>query len=98
MSQYKVSRKGSTMSACHSLRRSIGSGMALLLVAAAPLSAREESAAERTPRLPVLRQWPPLPEGRTSFGAASLDGALYLYGGHVGRAHAYSRDAVRGDL
>ncbi len=33
---------------------------------------------------------PPLPKGLTSFGAAISDGWLYVYGGHAGRAHAYS--------
>ena len=33
---------------------------------------------------------PPLPEETTSFGAAVLDGQLYIYGGHTGPAHEYS--------
>jgi N-acetylneuraminic acid mutarotase len=38
-------------------------------------------------------KYPALPEKVTSFGAAILDGRLYIYGGHTGRAHAYDRDA-----
>jgi N-acetylneuraminic acid mutarotase len=34
--------------------------------------------------------YPDLPELVTSFGAATLDGSLYLFGGHTGGAHAYS--------
>ncbi|QDU38590.1 N-acetylneuraminate epimerase precursor [Maioricimonas rarisocia] len=33
---------------------------------------------------------PELPVPVTSFGAAVLDGALYVYGGHMGEAHSYS--------
>ncbi len=33
--------------------------------------------------------YPDLPEGITSFGAALCRGAVYLYGGHCGRAHDY---------
>jgi N-acetylneuraminic acid mutarotase len=33
-----------------------------------------------------------LPVPVTSFGGAVLDGALYLYGGHSGSAHSYSRE------
>ena len=31
--------------------------------------------------------WPALPQGTTSFGAAVVDGWLYVYGGHYGQAH-----------
>lgn len=33
-----------------------------------------------------------LPVGLTSFGAARLGGAIHVAGGHVGRAHAHSRE------
>jgi len=36
---------------------------------------------------------PELPENVTSFGAAIADGKLYVYGGHTGGAHSYSKDA-----
>lgn len=35
---------------------------------------------------------PDVPEDLTSFGAAIADGHLYLYGGHTGSAHSYSKD------
>lgn len=37
-----------------------------------------------------------LPEPTSSFGAAALDGWLYVYGGHVVRTHAYSTDSMSG--
>jgi outer membrane protein assembly factor BamB len=36
------------------------------------------------------RNYPALPQAITSFGAAILDGSLYVYGGHFGTAHHYS--------
>ena len=33
-----------------------------------------------------------LPKAISSFGAAASDGWLYVYSGHIGRAHAHSRD------
>ena len=38
------------------------------------------------------RQWPALPFGLTSFGAAESEGFLYVYGGHKGRPHHYTAD------
>jgi N-acetylneuraminic acid mutarotase len=40
--------------------------------------------------------YPPLPEGFSSFGAAMCDGHVYVYGGHVGKTHHYSTEAVHG--
>ena len=37
---------------------------------------------------------PPLPEAVTSFGAENLDGWLYVYGGHTGKAHSYSEETT----
>ncbi|MEM9185791.1 MAG: hypothetical protein AAGB00_04770 [Planctomycetota bacterium] len=34
----------------------------------------------------------PLPEAIASFGAAAVDGYLYVYSGHIGTAHAHSKD------
>lgn len=45
-----------------------------------------EAAAKATAALPAL------PEAVTSFGAASTDGWLYVYSGHIGQAHDHSRD------
>lgn len=42
---------------------------------------------------------PDLPAPVTSFGAAATpDGQVYIYGGHAGVRHKYSRDEVNGDL
>ena len=42
--------------------------------------------------------WPQLPKGVTSFGAAVAGPWLYVYGGHYGQAHHYSRDGQSGDF
>ena len=39
-------------------------------------------------------QPPDLPEAVASFGAVTHDGAIYVYGGHVGRVHDYSVDSI----
>lgn len=41
---------------------------------------------------PVASALPALPEAISSFGAATSDGWLYVYGGHIGTAHDHSRD------
>ncbi len=38
--------------------------------------------------------FPPVPEAVSSFGAAVCDGYVYVYGGHLGRAHEYSTESV----
>lgn len=38
-------------------------------------------------------EYPAIPEMVTSFGAAVVDGSLYMYGGHTGRAHSYYKEA-----
>lgn len=43
-------------------------------------------------------QPPPLPMPVASFGAAALDDAIFLYGGHSGVRHRYNREEVHGDL
>ncbi|MFT5468530.1 MAG: N-acetylneuraminic acid mutarotase [Verrucomicrobiales bacterium] len=59
----------------------------LFLIFALPLAADEP------------QQLPDLPAGITSFGAAvHSDGALYVFGGHLGKAHEYSRDDVHKPL
>ena len=40
--------------------------------------------------------FPPLLEGITSFGAATDDGYLYVFGGYTGKRHDYSIEKVRG--
>jgi hypothetical protein len=51
------------------------------------------TAAVRIPTagLPVGARLQNLPQPVTSFGAAIVDDALYMYGGHKGSAHSYSR-------
>ena len=43
-----------------------------------------------TPAVPVDRELPRLPEPVSSFGAVVEGGALYVYSGHIGDAHAHS--------
>ena len=38
----------------------------------------------------------PLPQAVSSFGAAAVDGWLYVYGGHCVRTHVYSTESVTG--
>lgn len=40
----------------------------------------------------------PLPSTSVSAGAAVLDGHLYVYGGHLGRAHDYHRESMSGSF
>jgi N-acetylneuraminic acid mutarotase len=42
--------------------------------------------------------YPDLPTGMSSFGAATLGEHVYVYGGHAGRAHNYSKETTRGEL
>lgn len=44
------------------------------------------------------RDYPPLPKPVTSFGAATADSFVYVYGGHTGRAHTYSTETTLGQL
>ncbi|MFO0865441.1 MAG: hypothetical protein U0744_12450 [Gemmataceae bacterium] len=39
---------------------------------------------------------PAMPQGFSSFGAAALDGYVYVYGGHTGKSHTYSTETVTG--
>lgn len=41
---------------------------------------------------------PALPRGITSFGAATLGGVVYVYGGHFGKPHHYSAEGQSGEL
>ncbi len=47
---------------------------------------------------PVAHNWSKLPRGATSFGAAVVGDWLYVYGGHYGEPHHYSRDGQSGDF
>jgi N-acetylneuraminic acid mutarotase len=44
----------------------------------------------------ISTNFPPLPEGITSFGAAVDDGWLYIFGGYTGKRHDYCLEKVRG--
>jgi N-acetylneuraminic acid mutarotase len=48
--------------------------------------------AATTPPLPNASSTPPLPDAVASFGAAVVDGWLYVYGGHTGKAHDHSAE------
>ncbi len=39
---------------------------------------------------------PDLPEAFSSFGAATLDGYVYVYGGHAGKTHSYAQETTLG--
>ena len=65
------------------------------IAAVAPTSALcEESQAITRP----TKQYAPLPELVTSFGAAIENASLYVYGGHTGRAHAYHAETQANTL
>ncbi len=57
----------------------------------------EVSAIEQLP-MDVASSSAVLPVGITSFGAATLDGDIYVIGGYTGEPHAYSKAGQRGDL
>jgi len=44
----------------------------------------------------VASAFPPLPEAFSSFGAATSDGYVYVYGGHIVDTHEYSTASVHG--
>jgi N-acetylneuraminic acid mutarotase len=46
----------------------------------------------------AAENYPPLPETVTSFGAYTLDGWLYVFGGHKGERHDYSEEMVSGSF
>ena len=66
----------------------IRQGLLVLLVMAAPQSAPAQETS--------LAGWrpPDLVDAVASLGAAVHDGALYVYGGHVGRVHAHSIENI----
>lgn len=68
--------------------RVLGAILVVLAIATStPRLARAEAA-------PTPDRIVPLPVAVASFGAVTLDGWLYVYGGHVGRAHDHSRDNI----
>lgn len=61
------------------------------MVAVAEVWASEPT--EKATKSPTV---PALPEAFSSFGAAVCDGYVYVYGGHTGKTHTYSTEAVTG--
>ena len=75
-------------------------GMLKFAVAEPQQKQRENPMTESSPS---KTQFPDLPEGLTSFGAAEWGDFMYVYGGHFGRAHEYyikgqSQDFLRLNL
>src|SRR4051812_32790124 len=48
--------------------------------------------------VPAPAELPALAHGMTSFGAASLDGWVYIYGGNAGRAHEFNNECITGEF
>ena len=67
--------------------------LAAVCAIAIPACAQDTDAAPVEPLRPAL-----MPEAIASFGAARDGHWLYVFGGHVGRAHAHSRDNVVGSF
>ena len=61
-----------------------------LIVALACLTTAAAAAEPRT----EAKSFAPLPLAVSSFGAAVVDGYVYVYGGHAGKTHEYSTDSV----
>ena len=68
----------------------VGLVLALALFEAGPAGAQDDAG----------RRWRPphLVDAVASFGAVAHDGALYVYGGHVGRTHTHSIQNIRAVL
>jgi N-acetylneuraminic acid mutarotase len=71
----------------------------LTVTFADPEDATGDRSSQLNPSVPVSSDstvsvssevYPPIPKTVTSFGAAIADDCLYIYGGHLGRAHEYS--------
>lgn len=69
--------------------------LSLFLTSYCLLPASAENNSEKTA---TSEAYPAIPEMVTSFGGAVLDGALYIYGGHTGRAHHYYNEAQANTL
>lgn len=77
----------------HLCRSSFALATILVAVACATAPRGARSAPE-----PIATQLAPLPEAVASFGAASQDGWIYVFGGHQGERHEYSAPMVSGAL
>ena len=63
--------------------------MAFAIVATCQVLVATEVVAQTATEPATDTELPPLPQVVTSFGAAMVDGSLYVYGGHIGEAHEY---------
>ncbi|MEZ6107371.1 MAG: hypothetical protein R3B96_14940 [Pirellulaceae bacterium] len=63
--------------------------MAFAIVATCQVLVATEVVAQTATEPATATELPPLPQVVTSFGAAMVDGSLYVYGGHIGEAHEY---------
>ncbi|MFY9345863.1 MAG: hypothetical protein WAT39_25450, partial [Planctomycetota bacterium] len=74
----------------------IAGATTLAVLLATPPCQAQAAEPRRTPDLTTLRQTTPLPQAVASFGACSTGGFVWVFGGHVGRAHDHSRTNVVG--
>ena len=75
----------------HAALALVGCGAMLVLMPAIVLA--EDPEATDTKVSVVDDKYPAVPETVTSFGAAIAGDAVYMYGGHMGRAHQYYMEA-----
>ena len=83
------------------LRRHVcGTGFVLPLLLSTLLTAQRGEPVEAAASRPDLTVEHPalMPNAITSFGACRVGGWLYVYGGHIGRAHAHTKDNVLGSF
>lgn len=67
----------------------------ILALSPTPAAAADQrAAADAAPAAKEAAALPSLPQPVTSFGAAVVDGRLYVVGGHVGDPHDYSKASV----
>jgi hypothetical protein len=66
------------------------------LVAEHAAATAKTASAVQSPSIPVATPFAKLAEPVSSFGAATLDGWLYVYGGHTATTHDYSTATVSG--
>lgn len=68
--------------------------------AEAPVGAASSARTVEAEPIPTTIEGPSalMPRGLTSFGAAPLDGSLYVLGGYFGRPHEYSEAGQSGEL
>lgn len=69
-----------------------------LFTSIAPQQPVDASLTQTAPAAAVVAAPAALPRALASFGAAAIDARVFVYGGHVGRAHAHSRDNQVGEL